>query len=78
MNCEICGAPPIFKKGDRVKLNAAWVRHCNGEPSMGYLLGAKATVLGPSRSHRGVVRVQFDNYEAPTSFHQSFLTKVSR
>jgi hypothetical protein len=73
MNCEICGAPPIFKKGDRVALNAVWHKHSAGT---GPGIGTKATVLGPSRKALSCVRLVFDGKKTPQSFHQSFLRRI--
>ena len=71
MNCEYCGAPAMFKKGDRVALNGEWRPYGN----RGYAVGAKATVIGQSRS-LGCVRLLFDARKTITTFHQSFLRRI--
>ena len=75
MNCEYCGAPRIFKKGDRVELNEAWSKHCDGDPKPAK--GTRAKVVGYSHDYQYLVRIVFDfGVKTPTTFHQSFLTKV--
>jgi hypothetical protein len=73
-NCEFCGAPPVFKKGDRVALNSNWFVASLG---MGRQVGSKATVLGLSRT-KYCVRVLFDGLKKPQIFHQSFFNFVRR
>jgi hypothetical protein len=68
--CEYCGAPPMFKKGDRVALNSNWAND-----GINPQRGDKATVVGQSRA-LGCVRVLFDGRKTLTSFHQSFLSKI--
>lgn len=76
MNCELCGAPPMFKKGDRVALNATWVERAGGEIGI-YTLDKKATVVGHSKNP-GCIRIVFDCTKTPQSFHQMFLSKIRR
>lgn len=71
MNCKYCGAPPMYKKGDRVKLNALWMKNSGGQ---GPAVNTKATVLGSSHT-KGCVRIVIDGTKTPSTFHQSFLTK---
>jgi hypothetical protein len=68
--CETCGAPPRFKTGDRVKLNAVWAKHSNeaGE------VGKRATVVGHSRKASNCIKVVFDGTKTPQSYHQSFFS----
>jgi hypothetical protein len=64
----------MFKTGDRVKLNAVWMKHSGG---FGHQINSKATVVGQSRN-LGCVRIVFDGQRTPNTFHQSFLTKIER
>jgi hypothetical protein len=65
----------MFKKGDRVELNEAWSKHCNGDPTPA--TGTKAEVVGYSRDRQDIVKIVFDGrVKTPTTFHQSFLTEV--
>ncbi len=72
-NCEYCGAPPMFKKGDRVALNAVWHKYSGGDSD--FTIGSKATVRGLSRD-AGCIRIVFDGQKTPQTFHQSFLNKI--
>jgi hypothetical protein len=72
MNCEICGAPPLFKKGDRVFLNAVWMGHAGDAGDAG-----DATVIGQSRKP-GCVRIVFDGRKTPNIYHQTFLSRRSK
>jgi len=71
-NCAICGAPPMFKRGDRVALNAVWMKHSGG---MGRNIGDRATVLGLSRTEN-CVRLVFDDRKTPCTYHQTFLRGI--
>ena len=72
--CEICGAPPLFKTGDRVALNAVWMQHSGGDCG-NHPIGRRATVVGLSRN-AGCARLVFDGTKTPTTFHQSFLRRI--
>jgi hypothetical protein len=74
MNCTTCGASPRFKKGDRVALNAVWMKHSGG--GAGHKVNDKATVIGQSRTAPYCFRLVFDGTKTPTSFHHSFLRKL--
>ena len=76
-DCEYCGAPPMFKKGDRVALNAEWMRHSGGGV-IGHMVNDRATILGPSRSAASCFRLVFDGRKTPITFHQSFLRKIRK
>lgn len=64
----------MFKKGDRVALNAEWMKHSGGEVGV-YSINRKATVIGSSRNP-GCVRIVFDGTKTPQSFHQSFFRRI--
>jgi len=61
----------MYKKGDRVALNAIWMKHSGG---IGRMIGSKATVLGLSRT-AGCIRIVFDGTKTPRTYHQSFLSR---
>ena len=75
MNCKYCGAPPMFKAGDKVQLNESWGKACGQDPS--YPVGMKGVVTGPSRAAMCVM-VVIDGRKRPSSWHQSFFTKIRR
>jgi hypothetical protein len=63
----------MFKKGDRVALNAVWHKHSAGT---GPGIGTKATVVGFSRLCAACIRIVFDGKKTPQSFHQAFLRRI--
>jgi hypothetical protein len=71
--CKYCGAPPIFKKGDRVALNTEWKKASGGE--MKPLIGSKATVRKAGTA-TGCVWVLFDDQKIAKLFHQSFFRRI--
>ena len=62
----------MFAKGDRVYLNDVWKKHNLGQIGPNVM---NATVQGLSRN-RGCVRIIFDGKKTPTTYHQSFLSKL--
>ena len=77
MNCRYCGAPPMFKAGDRVKLNSEWTKASGGIKNYGYEKGREGVVTGPSRIEMCTM-VLFDGDKRPSFWHQSFFTKIRR
>jgi hypothetical protein len=66
----------MFKKGDRVRLNAVWLAQ-NGGVNCCPPVGTKGTIVGGS-VNPACVGVVFDGQKTRQSFHQTFLTKLRR
>lgn len=63
----------MFKIGDRVKLNEKWGKACSVD--LKYSIGTKGTITGLSRIEMCVM-VLMDGTKRPSSWHQSFFTKI--
>jgi hypothetical protein len=66
----------MFKKGDRVALNAEWMKHSGGMVGA-YTINRRATVVGVSSiKYPSCIRIIFDGTKTPQRFHQSFFNLV--